>query len=175
MEMDLRLAQCGSGQMLLFSAVAQRAGTNSLIFLSFCKLLFFLSWKNANLLVDFSGPTQSIGLLSYTFLVETGQTDVVVPVVCCVILFLFFAQDYAPLSLFLMICFLFLGGLQMQSIKRTNYTTGATWFRTLLLKFVSVVEMVPFCNRRRVIEECMIIHSMSRDTIFNLLQETIGC
>ncbi|CAO2177890.1 unnamed protein product [Urochloa humidicola] len=27
------------------------------------------------------GPTQSIGLLSYTFLVETGQTDVVVPVV----------------------------------------------------------------------------------------------
>ncbi|OEL25832.1 Protein MICRORCHIDIA 6 [Dichanthelium oligosanthes] len=29
------------------------------------------------------GPTQSIGLLSYTFLVETGQTDVVVPVVCC--------------------------------------------------------------------------------------------
>ncbi|GJN07765.1 hypothetical protein PR202_ga25624 [Eleusine coracana subsp. coracana] len=28
-------------------------------------------------------PTQSIGLLSYTFLVETGQKDVVVPVVCC--------------------------------------------------------------------------------------------
>ncbi|EER87847.2 hypothetical protein BDA96_10G044200 [Sorghum bicolor] len=28
-----------------------------------------------------SEPTQSIGLLSYTFLVETGQTDVVVPVV----------------------------------------------------------------------------------------------
>lgn len=28
-----------------------------------------------------SGPTQSIGLLSYTFLVETGHTDVVVPVV----------------------------------------------------------------------------------------------
>ncbi|CAL4954092.1 unnamed protein product [Urochloa decumbens] len=27
------------------------------------------------------GPTQSIGLLSYTFLVETGQTNVVVPVV----------------------------------------------------------------------------------------------
>ncbi|CAL5065751.1 unnamed protein product [Urochloa decumbens] len=27
------------------------------------------------------GPTQSIGLLSYTFLVETGQTDVVVPMV----------------------------------------------------------------------------------------------
>ncbi|KAJ1285814.1 hypothetical protein BS78_03G306400 [Paspalum vaginatum] len=27
------------------------------------------------------GPTQSIGLLSYTFLVETGQNDVVVPVV----------------------------------------------------------------------------------------------
>jgi hypothetical protein len=122
-------------------------------------------------LVGFSGPTQSIGLLSYTFLVETGQTDVVVPVVCCVNLFLFFAQDiaYAPLSLFLMICFVFLGGLQMQSIKRTNYTIGATWFRALFLKFVSVVEMVPFCNRRRVIAECMIIHSMSRDTIFNLL------
>jgi hypothetical protein len=103
--------------------------------------------------------------------VETGQTDVVVPVVCCVNLFLFFAQDiaYAPLSLFLMICFVFLGGLQMQSIKRTNYTIGATWFRALFLKFVSVVEMVPFCNRRRVIAECMIIHSMSRDTIFNLL------
>ena len=71
------------------------------------------------------------------------------------------------------ICLLFLGGLQMQSIKRTNYTIGATWFRALLLKFVSVVEMVPFCNRRRVIAECMIIHSMSRDTIFNLLQENM--
>nr|AGT16253.1 hypothetical protein SHCRBa_190_D01_F_220 [Saccharum hybrid cultivar R570] len=28
-----------------------------------------------------SGPTQSIGLLSYTFLVETGHTDVVIPMV----------------------------------------------------------------------------------------------
>ena len=28
-----------------------------------------------------SGPTQSVGLLSYTFLAETGQKDVVVPMV----------------------------------------------------------------------------------------------
>jgi hypothetical protein len=42
-------------------------------------------------------------------LVETGHTDVVIPMVCCVIFFICLAL--APLPLFLMIHFLFLGGL----------------------------------------------------------------
>jgi hypothetical protein len=90
METDSRLVQCGSEQMSLFSVAAQRAGMNSLLCCSFYELVLFFSWNNAKGLVDFSEPTQSIGLLSYTFLVESGKKDVVVPVVCCTKCSLFF-------------------------------------------------------------------------------------
>lgn len=59
----------------------------------------------------------------------------------------------------------------MQSIKRANYTTGAAWFRAVFLKFGSVAEMVPFCNRRRADAECMLnLPSISSlEIIFDLL------
>jgi hypothetical protein len=59
----------------------------------------------------------------------------------------------------------------MQSIKRANYTIGATWSRAVFRKFGSVVEMVPFCNRRRADAKCMVnLPSISSlEIIFDLL------
>jgi hypothetical protein len=91
---DSRLVQCGSGQMLLFSVTARRAGMNPLLCCSFYELVSFFGSNNAKFLFDVSEPTQSIGLLSYTFLVETGQKDVVVPVVCCTKCSLFFGARH---------------------------------------------------------------------------------
>jgi hypothetical protein len=85
---------------------------------------------------------------------ETGQTDVIVPVVRSLLSVC--ACVCVPLSLFLTVQYLFVGGLQMQSIKRANYTIGATWSRAVFRKFGSVVEMVPFCIRRRADAKCMV-------------------
>jgi hypothetical protein len=77
----------GADAIVFSRCIKSRYHIISLRFISFCELLFFANWNNGKLLFVLSEPTQSIGLLSYTFLVETGQTDVVVPVVRCVILF----------------------------------------------------------------------------------------
>jgi hypothetical protein len=55
--------------------------------------------------LSFSKATQSIGLLSYTFLRKTGQDDVIVPMVVLPTLtfnFLFKAQVWSVCLMFLM-------------------------------------------------------------------------
>jgi hypothetical protein len=114
-------------------------------------------WINAKLILVYSEPTQSVGLLSYTFLAATGQKDVVVPVVCYVnCCFLWQSTDgyCVILKWFCWHLLLSLGGLQVQFINRGSYTIWATWRTSLPLKSFSNVKMVPFCNRRRAYEKC---------------------